>query len=280
MSKLWRGVAAAALAAGLLAATELSAIAAPNVTSAVGVTIGAMAKLRPITGDVLVIYSDGSYSSAAIHGTISSAVSGDLATPFAQPFPYKKAPVAIAPPISLTTSASQPYSFKVTPTIATRYQVKISGTDVAKSAVQTVYVAAGFLLGPFRACTQRDRPICHEKVILYTVVSASAYRALSKKHWYFYFGLKLAARGVPGLPKYLYLDPRATITKARRISATKFENTISWSFRVNNDGYHWAWTACTKDSESQDGYGLPGRHDCGYRRLTTRKIGYLGIASS
>ena len=82
MSKLWRGVAAAALAAGLLAATELSAIAAPNVTSAVGVTIGAMAKLRPITGDVLVIYSDGSYSSAAIHGTISSAVSGDLGFAF------------------------------------------------------------------------------------------------------------------------------------------------------------------------------------------------------
>ena len=34
-----------------------------------------------------------------------------------------------------------------------------------------------------------------------------------------------------------------------------------------NDAYHWDWNACSKDTEAEDGIGLPGHHGCGDERI-------------
>lgn len=265
------------LAAGLLAAPALAASTAP---SAVSVTITAKTLEPPIGGKVIVFFRAGRFSSAVISGSITGGVSGDVATLFAQQFPYKKQPVKVGSPVTISGSPAS-YSFKVAPTIATRYQVKVStagapGTVVGTSAVQTVYVSPGGSVSPIHNCTQRDRPVCHQKLTLFTVVPKAAFRVLSAKHFIFYFGIKLAPHSEPGPPKFLFIDPHARISAARRVSATKFKTTITWSFTVNNEGYQWNWTACVKDTEAKDGYGLPGHHHCGDHRLPNGKFVYLG----
>ena len=76
-----------------------------------------------------------------------------------------------------------------------------------------------------------------------------------------------AETSTPPAPRWLYLDGgNASVSGARRISATEFEITITYSFTIGNDGYYFDWGACAKDTVSRDGLGLPGSHGCGARR--------------
>ena len=62
---------------------------------------------------------------------------------------------------------------------------------------------------------------------------------------------------------------------ARRISATEFEQTLTFAFTIGNDGAAWNWNGCTKDTVSADGLGLPGSHGCGAHRVLAT-ASYLG----
>jgi len=263
------------LATGLLTGPALPALAAGAQAPTVTVTIGAKSALKKITGEVLVVFRAGKFSRATISGRISGALAGDVATLLARPFPYKKPPAAIGSPISLTGASPEPYSFQVTPGIATRYRVVVSagGTQVGASPVQTIYLADNMNGVARKRC---GRPVCHQRLRLFTILPAAAFKSISAKHLFFYFGLSLSASGVPPVPRFLRLDPQARITRARRISGTEFEQIITWSFRVGNNGFNWIWVACTKDTVAKDGMGLPGHHGCGARRLRTRTLGYLG----
>jgi hypothetical protein len=71
------------------------------------------------------------------------------------------------------------------------------------------------------------------------------------------------------------LDTHATISRATRTSVGSFARTISWSFRIGNDGYNFLPGLCTKDTEATDGLGLPGHHGCGNSKISAT-VGYLG----
>jgi hypothetical protein len=80
---------------------------------------------------------------------------------------------------------------------------------------------------------------------------------------------------VPPAPKYLLLgagDPQVT---TRRVSAAEFDLTISFTYRIGNDGSSWNFNSCDKDTEAVDGIGLPGHHGCGEARIPNSFI-YLG----
>jgi hypothetical protein len=113
--------------------------------------------------------------------------------------------------------------------------------------------------------------------IIYTVVPSSALGVEMSRPNYPYFGINLTTgAGIPPAPRWLYLNAgHASMSGARRISAGEFENTLTFSFTIGNDGYHWAWTGCTKDAVSRDGLGLPGSHGCGAGRVL-RTVSYLG----
>jgi hypothetical protein len=67
----------------------------------------------------------------------------------------------------------------------------------------------------------------------------------------------------------------ARISAPQRVSADEYERTITLTFDVGNDAYNWNWTSCNQDTESQDGMGLPGHHDCGNASVLVSE-GYLG----
>jgi hypothetical protein len=274
MLRAWRRAAVVALAAGAaitasLAATSVAQAAAP------AVSIAATAKLKPVTGDVFVVYRAGAYSTAKIHGTITGAAAGDIATLYAQPFPYKK-PAVPAGSITLK-GATAAYSFTVTPALATHYAVRLfaSGTTapVAVSRTQAVYLTNAQTYSSFQAC---KRPVCHETFRIFTYVPNSALAFEMRKHVYPYFGLSLSNKGTPPPPKWLILDGgHAKVTNARRVAADEFVNTLSFTFTIGNHGYYWIPGICTKDAVTTDGIGLPGRHSCGAHRIST-SIPYVG----
>jgi hypothetical protein len=281
--RVWQLAAIVAAACGLAAVGTVPALAQPAQTPTV--TISAQSAFRPITHDVFVVYKDTHkgthlrYDQVAISGSVSQSTAGQVAALFAQPFPYKATPKMVAgQSVTLPTSTTPvSYKFKATPTIATKYTVEVlpssttSSPVVATSPTTPVYVVT-FQTARLSKC---GRPVCHETLTVYTHLPNSAYRSESTKKSYFYFGLRLSKTGKPSFPRWLYLDKKASISKARRVSSTEFKNTIKWSFRVGNDGYAFAINFCAKNSESRDGINLPGTHSCGVKKIRST-ISFLG----
>jgi len=271
----------AALVAALTASTAIAAQLAgviPAQAATPTITVAATSSNPRVTGDVFVYYLGGKYGSARIHGTISGAASGEVATLYAQRFPYA---TAAKPVKSITLSPTGPttaYSFTVTPTLATRYQVKLfarkgATTPLAISPRQNLYVAAN---GYFTGGNKCPGTVCHETLRVYTILPSSALGVEMSKHLYPYFGLNLSATSTPPYPRWLYLNGgNASVSRAHRISAIEFETTVTYSFTTGNDGAAWEYSWCSKDTLSSDGLGLPGSHGCGAPRILAT-LSYLG----
>jgi hypothetical protein len=278
MLRAWRRVAlVATLTVSAAVAAQLAAVV-PAQAATPAITIAATSHIPAVTGDVFVVFQGGTYASARIHGTITGATAGEVTKLYAQRFPYT---TAARPVGSITLSGTGPataYSFTVTPTLATRYQVKVfasksATTPLATSARQSLYVVPGGHVTGGKTC---GRPVCHETFRIYTIVPSSALAVEMSKPWYPYFGLNLSPTHVPSPPRWLYLNAgHASVSGARRISAGEFENTLTFSFTIGNDGAYWDWNACVKDTVSRDGLGLPGSHGCGAPRVL-RTVSYLG----
>jgi hypothetical protein len=274
LSRFWR---AAFISAGAIAVVA-SGVGPAIAQTATGPTVTmSVSTAGKVYGYNFVAFRDSyehdKYAAATITGSVSNAAGGNVAQLYAQPFPYKHAPAAVAgQQLVLNGTSPQAYSFKTIPGIATRFSVEIlpsatvSTPALATSASSTVYVATA---QPdfYKYCTQKNRPICHITMRIYTILPASAYRAEARKRLYFYFAVKLSPDSEPKSPVWVNLDHSAKISKVKRISAFEFEQTVSFSFRVNNDGYAWAFNFCSKASESTDGVNLPGHHYCGNKRV-------------
>ena len=270
----------AAAATAVLGIAQAPALAAPSVTTPT-ISISAKSGLKPVTGDVFVVFRAGSFAHAQIKGSVTGATSGEVLQLFARQFPFRKAAVKLGSPVTLT-GPSTPYSFNVTPTLATHYQVKLF-TDmsetmlVAKSAVQVVFVAARGHFSGLRTCNRRgQRPVCHQRVHLTVTVPPSTLRTERHKPWHLYFGLKLSRSGQPSPPKRLNLGGgHARVVSVRKLNSQQYAVTMTFSFRIGNDGYFFAINACQRDTEPKDGLNLPGHHSCGNKSISSR-IRYLG----
>ena len=270
-------VAAVAAVAGI---AQAPALAAPTTTATI--TISAKSALKPVTGDVLVVFRAAKFATAQIKGSVTGAMPGQVLQLFGQQFPFKKPAVKLDAPVTMTSSSSTPYSFQVTPTLATHYQVQLftdssETTLVAHSAIQDVFVAARGHFGGFRSCNRRgQRPVCHQRVHVTVTVPPSTLRTERHKAWHLYFGLKLSRTGIPSRPKTLKLNGgHARVVSTKKLNSQQYAMTFTLSFRVGNNGYFFLVNACQKDTESVDGLNLPGHHSCGNSFISS-KIPYLG----
>jgi hypothetical protein len=273
--RLRHAIALSAVAGAALAAGIGPAMAQPAVAPTV--TVGAKSLIARAYGYTFTAFHDGKYSKVTVSGAVTGATSGNVAQLYTQPFPYKKAPAPVAgQQLVLDGTSPESYSFTATPGIATRYSVEIlPSTTVstpvsATSATKVVYVATTQPVTGLKKC---GRPVCHETVHIYTRVPASALKAEMPKHLFFYFGIRFSSTGKP-TPAWLNLDKSAKISKAKKISSTEFEQTVTFSFRIGNNGYNFEFNYCSKASESSDGVNLPGHHHCGASRV--RPSWFLG----
>jgi hypothetical protein len=223
-----------------------------------------------VDGRALVVFRSGTRSQrrATISGSVSTSAPSDTVTLLARPA-GSSSYSATGTPVPLTPSGgSAPYSFTVSPTVATHYEVSVtSSSSTITSRPVAVYVTLG---GRDTAHTSCGKRTCTYRMRVYTYVPASAYRAESRKHVYLYLAV-----GYPSLPKDYTLTRSATETAPRKIGASEYERTLTWHIRLRNGGGTWRTVGCTKDTETQDGLGLPGRHGCGDKHVS-RRAEYLG----
>jgi len=270
-----RRVTILALAGGAAIAVQLTAVT-PARAATPTITIAATSKIGPVTGYILVAYG-GADASARIHGTITGATAGDVASLYAQPFPYEKPPAPVGS-TTLGAAGAGAYSFTVKPTLATRYQVKLfagpsTTTPLATSPTQNVYVTSGGYYTSAIVCISACSVTSH----VFWRVPSSALQFEMSKHVYVYFGITFPPISAPKPPEWLYLNAgHAKVTRAKRISADEFETTVTFSYKEsgNSSGYP-AWLVCDKDTVAKDGMGLPGHHGCGSSRVR-RTVAYLG----
>jgi serine/threonine protein kinase len=269
-------LAAVGIVIGLLGSHHHPAAAPPQPKHAV--PVGVTSRLQPVTNDVYVVYQDRKYASAQVHGQIAGTASGEVAQLYAQQFPYSRDPVLVGSVILEPAGGTASYAFTVTPTLATRYQVKLfrsstAQTPLGSSAISTVYVTVTGISNTASTC---QRPVCHESLHLRVKVPASAMSTELAKRWYPYFAIRLARDKSPAAPGVLRrgaASPR--VTASRRISATEFGLTYAFSFRVGNHAYNWNQALCAQDTEARDGIGLPGSHTCGNKHVLA-SAPYLG----
>ena len=233
-----------------------------------------------MTGDTYVTYDDGTDSTAEIKGAVKNAVAGEVVRLYAQQFPFTSAAV----PAGLVTlnpaGGASSYAFRVTPTLATRYQVKLFATAAAAnpveiSAVTTIYVTSGSDFNGPSNCT--TNPVCHEVETVTVWVPPSLIRTEMAKHVYAYLTDSLGPEGTtPPKPASIQLGGgNATVSGVRKLSGNSYSYSITFTYSDGNDASSALWDSCQQDTEAQDGLGLPGSHGCGQARLSATS-GYLG----
>jgi hypothetical protein len=278
MSRIWRWIAPGAVAAGLVAGVPAIQAATASTAASSIVTINATSPHYPglrakdhglVDGYAIVIYrlTTKSANTGVVSGKVTTTATNDTATLLAEPFGAKTFS-AVGTPVSLTpTNGVARYSFNVTPSVATQYEVQVAGTD---SRAVTIYVgASSFNSVPSQRCT---RTRCRYSFRFYTYVpTAQAYKTESGKHWYLYQDVYYGKRA----PKDYTLSTTARASKVKKVNGREFAQTFTYYIPLRNGAAKWYVQACAKDTESKDGLGLPGHHDCGAKHVSLRAI-YLG----
>lgn len=265
-------IAAAGLAAGLLAA------AGPAQAPTTTVPILVKSAEPAVSGDVRVVYLGGEQANAEVYGEIRKTVTGEVARLYAQQFPYHNAPTQVSSVVLHPAGTTASYEFQVTPTLATSYRVELfqnsaASKPLATSGAATIYVVNFVTTEKIQTC---GRPVCSESLEVFYWVPPPALQTEMSKRLYLYLGVNLAPIIVPPVPQWLMLGAgNSHATAPRRISANEFSYTITFSFQVGDDALHWAWRACRKATEAEDGLGLPGNHGCGDARVL-QSASYVG----
>jgi hypothetical protein len=227
---------------------------------------------------VYVSYLKGGYGNALITGTVRHARAGQVIRLISQAFPYRAAGIRVQSQ-TLEHGGTQQFTFAVMPRIATRYAVRLfrnarAKTPITHSNTRTVFVAYGGNVGRPAKCR---RPVCTQHIWVRIEVPASAISQEMAKPWFIYVGVRLGPHGGrAGAPKWLKLDSKATFTRPQQVKPNRFRTKLTFSFRVGNHSVQWLWTACTHDTEADDGIGLPGSNGCGVLPKVRASRSYLG----
>jgi hypothetical protein len=274
------------IAAFIMAAAGVAAALLPGSPGhTMTLPISLKSALPAVSGDVYVVYCDGNQANAEVYGEIRNAANGEVAELYAQQFPYTNAPTRVSSVILRPADTTARYEFQVTPALATRYRVELfqsstSSTPFATSGIATIYVTAGGTTSNTQTCS---RPTCYESLRTTFLVPPSALQTEMSKQLNVYFGLNLASATPPAPPSKAPATPQwlllgggnGLVMASNRISADEFSETVTFAFGIGNDAYNWDWNTCFKDTEAEDGMGLPGHHGCGDRRVLD-SASYLG----
>jgi eukaryotic-like serine/threonine-protein kinase len=257
----------------------------PSPSSSPGVPTPGIANTvtTPFTqsGDAFVEYQNATEASAHISGEITSAVSGEVVTLYAQQFPFTSAPAPVGSVALSPTGSTAQYSFQATPTLATRYTVEVfqsstATTPLASEAVGTVYVVMN---QPGESTTSCTGSQCQSTETVTVYVPASALSAQMSEPIDTYFAIAYSSSGAePPQPETLQMgagDP--TVSTPQQVSADEYQITLTFSYSSNGESYRSAWRHCTKSLEAQDGIGLPGAgsNGCGSQTIQD-SMTYIG----
>jgi eukaryotic-like serine/threonine-protein kinase len=258
---------------GTPAHPAVAAYAAPLASLPVTLTPAAGS---PIDGNVVVDYDtsvvsvSAAYANAKFSGEIKDATTGEIVRLYAQQFPYTSAPAPIESVTLNPVGGTATYSFTVTPTLATRYQIRLlrsatATTPLATSVIRTVYVAGFELYGTYAPCPSQQA-VCHLtiKTIYYRPPAVLLAEMSAQK--YLYLGFSPASDDNP--PTSMQVETNGVVfSKPQRIADNAYDITVSFSYNTS-DGALRSMGICPRAAEAQDGFGLPGPPLCGADRIS------------
>jgi hypothetical protein len=278
-ARFWRLAVIITTAGGLSLAGAGTALAGGGARSDLDVTISTASTFVPVSGDTLVRFgAPAPENSAHVSGTVTGIPAGLtllVGTLLEEKFGETTFTATTEQADLRPLAGSAAYTFPVTPTLATSYEVEVSqsatSAPLRTSGPRTVYVLPD-LTAAGVTCT---RPSCAGKLVITAHVPPAAFGAESLKKLNVYQRLSTSADSTPAEPQTLSLA-----ATARAVSRDAAKSTVQYSYRYgfnigSADGYQWRINYCTPDAETTDGVGLPGSHDCGDPAVSTADP-YLG----
>jgi hypothetical protein len=212
-------------------------------------------------------------------GTFSNAPSGSSAQLFSKAFPFSGSKMAGATEkLTVSSKGTAPFSFTVRPEIATKYWVELLNPDGSVDStfkLQTVYVVSTRALVPVsQSCTNKT---CQVRFSLFRYLPSAVSTYELAKPYYDYLGITWSTTSTPPPPSTMNLVHGWTVsaTTPVRNATDEFETTFGFSFTLQEPWFSFASTACTIDSVTKDGFGLPGSHGCGSAQVPVSSS-YLG----
>jgi hypothetical protein len=230
----------------------------------------------PLAGNVFVTYQDGTDASAQVSGQVTNAVSGEVAKLYARQFPFTSPPAPVDSVALDPSGTTAPYTFQVTPTLATRYTVEVfrnstATAPLASSATSTIYVVMN---QPGRNTSDCAGSECRSMETVTVQVPASALSTQMSEPVYTYFAIN---HGTDATPETLQLGAgNPVVSTPQQISADEYQFSLTFSYSTN-ESYEAAWRHCTKSMEAEDGVGLPGSgsYGCGSQTIQNSAT-YIG----
>lgn len=221
-----------------------------------------------VSGFTWVYYKPAADSAATVSGTAINVSTGDTVTLYAAPFGAKTL-TATGKPVTLTADnlGNASFSFTVHPSRETKYEAEVTQDSLhATSTAQAIYVTRGFADNHFTQSCRHDH--CTASYRFYVEIPASAYKSEFKKHWYLYFA---AAANQPAT----YPLSKTASAKNHKVNAGEFYALFTFRWKTKHPSLATWRFGCIKDTESSNGIGLPGKHGCGNKKLSTT-LPYVG----
>jgi hypothetical protein len=259
--------------AALLAAGTLMVGAGPAGASGstgrspLGIHASAKGSVVARHGATLVAYP----GSAHVEGSVSGAAGARDVVLQSEAFPFRS---GWGHRVVKRTSAHGAFTYRVSPSAATRYRVFVLSAPRVKTATMTVYVTSSnrhFHYTSSSGCSALAPTTCHLDVHQTIVLPPAVAKSEAAKHRYLYVGVTVGtgSGGKPPAPSRLRLQPSGRVTLARTSVRGKYNTTVTLSYSVPSQyrttGWHanWRFEWCSKETFHHNGFGLPFHYACG-----------------
>lgn len=227
------------------------------------ISISAQTANKPVGGLVWATHG----KTATISGNTGDGLAGEAVELQASAFPFTSGFATLG---QTQTGSGGSYSFTAKPTVATRYRVALVSAPTSPSSTITVYVGLSWS-GHTRGRCAAGASSCSLSFSGKVVYPAAVAKSEGAKIAYYYFAVRYGSQTTP--PSAV----RLVKTGAQSHVGHRYEMGFSVTFATVK-AYRYEWEICTKDTEAQDGIGLPGHHHCGDRSISDAALqeGYIG----
>ena len=261
---VYAGFVALLALATMASLASASANTRTSASTRVRISVTQRGSVPPYRGFYLLNYP----ARGTIRGTAAGAPPGTALVLSANAFPFTTGFVPLA---RTTTHARGAFTFRVRPSIATRYRVALASAPAVSSRTVTFYLQSENFANGTGSCTTRPVCVLRFSSTKFHLPSAVAAAELGKVR-YLYVGV---TRGSQRFPALLRLMPSVPVT-IQLVAGTLYRESFAVPINVGTGSFAWVVNTCALETEAADGWGIPVHTGCGARTVTHAQLQRIG----